>query len=74
MSKKKKIALISFILIFAVIIALVWANIDLIMVVKNGLFETTESIDLKKEEASNKEKEALKEAGVENVRPLTEEE
>lgn len=74
MSKKKRTALIILALVLVILIAVMWINYDLLMVVKDGLLETTETIDMKKEEVSNKEKEVLKDAGVSNIRPLTEDE
>jgi hypothetical protein len=72
---KKKIIILSIVALFFVLITFaVVYNYDLIIAVKDGIFETKENLDIKKEENAKKEQEALKEAGVENVRPLTEEE
>ncbi len=72
---KKKIIILCVIAFFIIAIATtVIYNYDLIIAVKDGIFETKENLDIKKEENAKKEQEALKEAGVENVRPLTEEE
>lgn len=72
---KKKIIILSIVALFLVLITFaVVYNYDLIIAVKDGIFETKENLDIKKEENAKKEQEALKEAGVENVRPLTEEE
>ena len=74
MSKKKKVALgVIFSILFIIIIAIV-ANFDFILMLKDGLFETQDNISIKKEEVKNKQQEALEDAGVSNVRPLTEEE
>lgn len=74
MNKKKIIILSVLAVIIALIVSAVIYNYDLIIAVKDGIFETKENLDIKKEESAKKEQEALKEAGVENVRPLTEEE
>ncbi len=72
---KKRIIILCVVAAFLIAIATaVIYNYDLIIAVKDGLFETKENLDIKKEESAKKEQEALKEAGVENVRPLTEEE
>ena len=72
---KKKIIILCITAFFLVAAAtLTIYNYDLIIAVKDGIFETKENLDVKKEENAKKEQQALKEAGVENVRPLTEEE
>ncbi len=72
MSRKKKIFLWILIVLIVALLAAAWAYRDLINVVFTGITETPEQIAQKKEELDNKQKEALKQAGVENVRPLDE--
>lgn len=73
MKKKKILLFVSAVIVLILAVAFV-ANYDLIMVIKDGLFETQETISQKKDEETLKQEQALKDAGVSNVRPLTEEE
>lgn len=74
MSKRKKVFLCIGASILLLVVAAVLLNLDTILMFKDGIFETQESINQKKEAEEIRQEEALKEAGVSNVRPLTEEE
>ena len=74
MTKRRKIVLGILIAIIILVGVFIWANMDTIIMIKDGVTETTETIAIKKEEVKNKEKETLEKAGITNVRPLTEEE
>ena len=72
MSKKKKIFLWILIAFVVASLALAWCFKDTIKVVISGVTETPEQLQEKKENLDNKQKEALEQAGINNIRPLDE--
>lgn len=74
MNKKKIIILLVLFILLALIVTAVWLNWDTIIMVKDGLTTSQEVLEERKAENEVNQQEALKEAGIENIRPLTEEE
>ncbi|MBR4893432.1 MAG: hypothetical protein IKZ35_05590 [Clostridia bacterium] len=74
MTKKKKITLSVLSVILILITVFVWANFDLILMVKDGLTQSLDDLNKKMEDVDKKQKDALENAGNVNVRPLNEEE
>ena len=74
MTKKKKITLSVLSVILILITVFVWANFDLILMVKDGITQSSDDLNKKMEDVDKKQKDALENAGNVNVRPLNEEE
>jgi len=62
MTKKKKITLSVLSVILILITVFVWANFDLILMVKDGITQSSDDLNKKMEDVDKKQKDALENA------------